>query len=204
MRVRDPAFARRAESSSWENILTEKKELGAVPARNFSANSRMDFVSAKSSFFTMTCWFPVSVRISLAAASAFAMSLQATTTLAPIRGGESRNRSWDHWSTLGDQGYGKQADCAQCLHTRYCFCRELASVRSATRRDKALPTTLLAPIQPRAVIRPRKSTSEAPLSSQVLPGQEYIPQQCYEGITSATITGMSSQEHMKTLEFQPE
>lgn len=45
----------------------------------------MDLVSARSSFFTTTCGFPVSARISLAAASPFAVSLQAMITLAPAR-----------------------------------------------------------------------------------------------------------------------
>lgn len=136
---RDLAMARRAESRPWWNILTKQKNLEPVPARNFSANSRMDFVSAKSSFFTMTCWFPVSARISLAAASAFAMSLQAIMTLAPAKtGGEkNRNRNWDHCSTLDDQGYNKPADYAQHLQTIYCFFRELASVRREAGRDKA-------------------------------------------------------------------
>lgn len=86
-------MVRRTDSSPWQNILTKKKNLETVPARNLSANSRMDFVSAKSSFFAMTPWFPVSARISLAAASAFAVSLQAIITLAPARRGRGNNRN---------------------------------------------------------------------------------------------------------------
>lgn len=48
--------------------------------------------------------------------------------------------------------------------TTYCFFRELASVRGAAGRDKAFPTMLLAPIQPKAVLRPGKSMSEVPPS----------------------------------------
>lgn len=50
-----------------------------------SANSLIDLVSAKSSFLMMTFWLPDSATISLCAASALIISLQAMMTLAPVR-----------------------------------------------------------------------------------------------------------------------
>lgn len=140
----------------------------------------MDFVSAKSSFFTMTCWFPVSARISLAAASAFAMSLQAIMTLAPARGGgESRTEAEITGSTLGDQGYDKQADYAQCLQTTYCFIRELASSQGSSWEGQRLSCYVVSSDTAQSCFQTRK-THISSASVQVLPGQECVPQHWYD------------------------
>lgn len=109
-------FLWRADSSCWQNVRTEKKNPEVSPARKLLANSRMDLVSAKSSFFTMTSWLSVSARISRAAASAFAMSLQATITLAPARR-IKQNTSGCHWVHAAGPGLwrGPTTPCLQCI-----------------------------------------------------------------------------------------
>lgn len=64
---------------------TIRSQVLHLPAKKPLAKARIDLVSAKSSFRTSTCWFPVMFWISLATNSPLCTSRQAIYTRAPVK-----------------------------------------------------------------------------------------------------------------------
>ena len=73
-----------AKSATSITRPTTQSQVLHSPSRKPLAKARIDLVSAKSSFRTKTCWFPVTIWISLATNSPFCTSRQAMYTRAPV------------------------------------------------------------------------------------------------------------------------